>query len=192
VGVIEGVVTREERPQRRVVNRYPAGGAPAPQVLQDVPIVAFIEGAVAGAAAQPRTVQIAQQDSTFVPAAVVIPVGSTVAFPNRDPIFHNVFSSSTAKRFNLGRYPQGESKSVEFDQAGAVKVYCEVHKHMRSAVIVVQNPFHAIVGPDGSFRIADVPAGTYTLVLWHTDLDPHEVEVTVPENGVARVRVTLS
>jgi plastocyanin len=188
-GSIEGVVTRQQRPQRRVASRYPAG-APAPQPLQEVPTVAYLDGDVAGEAA-PRTLQIAQQDSTFVPAAVAVPVGSTVAFPNRDPIFHNVFSSSSPKRFNLGRYPQGESKSVVFDQPGVVKVYCEVHDHMRSAVVVVENPYYAVVGADGRFRIENVPAGRHTLVIWHMDSDPQEVEVTVPENGVARVQVTL-
>ena len=191
VGSIEGSVTREQRPQRRVANRYPAG-APAPQPLQDVPTIAYIKGAVAGGSpSATRAFQIAQQDSTFVPAAVVVQVGGAVAFPNRDPIFHNVFSASSAKRFDLGRYPQGESKSVVFDEPGAVKIYCHIHDHMRSAVIVVENPYNAVVGADGSFRIEDVPAGRYTLVIWNTDHDPQEVEVSVPENGVARVRVTL-
>jgi plastocyanin len=193
VGSIEGVVTREQRPQRRVVNRYPSGGAPSPLPLQELPTFAYIDGPIAGPpAAATRGFQIAQQDSTFVPAALVVPVGSTVSFPNQDPIFHNVFSYSTAKRFDLGRYPRGESKSVVFDELGVVKIFCEVHEHMRSAVIVVQNPFHAEVGSDGRFRIVNVPAGRHKLVIWNADLDPQEVEVTVPENGVARVQVTLS
>jgi hypothetical protein len=139
-----------------------------------------------------RSLEIAQRDSAFLPAAVLVPVGGTVAFPNRDPFFHNVFSASNPKRFNLGRYPQGESKDVVFDQPGVVKIYCEVHKHMRSAVIVVQNPFYATVGPDGRFRIPNVPAGRHTLIIWHVDEDPHEIQVNVPENGVARVEVTLN
>jgi plastocyanin len=191
-GVIEGVVRIPERPPRRVANRYPAGGAPAPLPLQDVPAVVYMEGAVAGVSVPPpRTIRIAQKDSTFVPAAVIVPVGGTVAFPNQDPIFHSVISSSPAKRLDLGRYPQGESKSVVFDRPGVVKVYCNVHKHMRSAVVVVENPFNAVVDADGRFRISDVPAGRHTLVIWHSDHDPEEVEVDVPEGGVARVEVTL-
>jgi plastocyanin len=193
VGSIEGVVTIPRRPPPRVANRYPTGAAaPAPLPIQDIPAVVYIEGAVAGVGAPaPRTIEIAQKDSTFVPAAVIVPVGGTVAFPNQDPIFHSVFSSSQAKRLDLGRYPQGESKSVLFDQPGVVKVYCNVHKHMRSAVVVVQNPFNAVVGADGRFRITNVPAGRHTLVIWHADHDPEEVQVTVPENGVARVEVTV-
>ncbi len=192
VGTIEGVVNIPARPARRVPNRYPGGGAPAPLPLQDVPAVVYMEGSVAGVAAPvARTVQIAQKDSTFVPAAVIVPAGGTVAFPNQDPIFHSVMSSSPTKRLDLGRYPQGESKSVVFDKPGVVKVYCEVHDHMRSAVVVVENPFNAVVGADGRFRIANVPAGRHTLVVWHSDHDPEEVVVTVTEGGVARVEVTL-
>ena len=191
VGAIEGMVTIPARPQRRVANRYPAGAAP-PLPLQDVPAVAYIEGPVAGGAdSSGRALQLAQKDSMFVPSVVVVPVGGSVAFPNQDPIFHNVQSASTTKRFNLGRYPRGESKTVVFDKAGVVKVYCEVHEHMRSAVVVVENTFNAVVGPDGRFRIANVPAGRHNLVIWHSDHDPEEIEVTVPENGVARVEVTL-
>ena len=190
-GAIEGVVTIPARPQRRIANRYPAGAAP-PLPLQDVPAVAYIEGPIAGAApTQGRALQLAQKDSMFVPSVVVVPVGGSVAFPNQDPIFHNVQSASTTKRFDLGRYPRGESKTVVFDKAGVVKVYCEVHEHMRSAVIVVENRYNAVVGADGRFRIADVPAGRHKLVIWHSDHDPEEIEVTVPENGVARVEVTL-
>ena len=102
--------------------------------------------------------RLAQQDTTFVPAALVITVGTTVDFPNRDPFFHNVFSYSKTKRFDLGRYPRGESKEVRFDSPGIVKVYCEVHKSMRSLVAVVESPFHAVADSLGRFVIRDVPS----------------------------------
>jgi len=191
-GSIEGVVTRTVRPQRRVVNRYPAGSEGGGNTLQVVPVVAYLEGVVAGSpAAAPRPVQVTQKDTAFAPAVLVVPVGTSVSYANQDPFFHNVFSFSPAKRFDLGRYPAGEAKSVVFDQPGTVKVYCEVHDYMRSAVIVVENPHHAVVGPDGRFTIANVPAGTHRLVVWDVELNPKEVQVTVPENGVARVQVTL-
>jgi len=191
-GSIEGVVTRTERPQRRVVNRYPAGGEGGGNALQAIPVVAYLEGSVAGSpAASPRPVQVTQKDTAFAPAVLVVPVGTNVSYANQDPFFHNVFSFSPAKRFDLGRYPAGEAKSVVFDQPGAVKVYCEVHDYMRSAVIVVENPHHVVVGSDGRFTLANVPAGTHRLVVWDVELNPKEVQVTVPENGVVRVQVTL-
>jgi hypothetical protein len=112
-----------------------------------------------------------------------------VAFPNRDPFFHNVFSYSGAARFDLGRYPEGESKSVTFREPGIVRVYCEVHDFMRAAVIVTENPYHARPDAEGRFRIPGVPPGTYTLVGWHADQGTVTEEVTVSEGG--RVEVVL-
>jgi plastocyanin len=160
--------------------------------VQSVPAVAYLEGAVAGApAVAARTATMAQRDTAFSPTALVIPVGGTVAFPNEDPFFHNVFSYSTAERFDLGRYPRGESKSVEFDTPGVVKIYCEVHESMRAAVVVTENPFHAVVGADGTFALTGVPPGRYSLVVWHVDLGEARSQVTVPAGGVARVELTL-
>jgi len=122
---------------------------------------------------------------------LVIPVGTSVDFPNQDPFFHNVFSYSSAKRFDLGRYPRGESRRVVFDRPGVVKVYCEIHQWMRSAVVVVENPFHAEVGTDGSFSIAGVPPGRYRLAVWDFDRGQRTVEVAVPAQGSARVDVRL-
>ena len=135
---------------------------------------------------------MAQQDTAFVPPVLLISPGTTVRFPNMDPFFHNVFSYSSPKRFDLGRYPQGESKEVRFDTPGIVKVYCEVHESMRSAILVLENPFHTLVDEEGSFRLDGVPAGEYTLVVWHADHGIEETAVTVPENGTVSVTVDFS
>jgi hypothetical protein len=121
----------------------------------------------------------------------VVGVGTTVSFPNADPFFHNVFSYSSAKRFDLGRYPRGESKQVVFEEAGIVDVFCEVHEFMRSAVVVVESPYHAIVGDDFRFVIGDVPPGEYTLVVWHADLGMVEQQVTVTAGTAVRVSIEL-
>ena len=132
-----------------------------------------------------------QTDNAFVPSILVVPVGSRVSFPNGDPFFHNVFSYSSAKRFDLGRFPKGQSTQVLFDEAGIVNVYCEVHPFMRAAVVVVENPLHAIVTDDGTFAIDDVPPGDYTLVVWHVDMGVAEQSVTVSASGTVRVSVEL-
>jgi hypothetical protein len=135
---------------------------------------------------------MAQRDTAFVPAVVVVRAGGSVAFPNGDPFFHNVFSYSSAQRFDLGRYPQGESKSVSFPEPGIVEVFCEVHEFMRAAVLVTENPFHALVTADGTFRITGVPAGEHTIVFWHPDREPVERRVAITDGGTTRVEVELT
>jgi plastocyanin len=192
-GVIRGTVVRPERPGRRVAERYPSaarGPAPTPP---PVPAAVHLEGdrlprARPGPADR---VRITQQDTAFVPAAAVVPVGTSVAFPNQDPFFHNVFSYSRPKRFDLGRFPQGESRSVVFDESGYVKVLCEVHQWMRAGILVVESPFYAVVDEDGSFVLEGVPAGRHTLVVTDFDRGTREVEVNVPEGGQIQVRVEL-
>jgi plastocyanin len=188
-GAIEGRVTVRERPARRTPSRYPAGGGAA-RPVQRIPAVVYLEGSVAGAGRAVAS-EIAQQDTAFAPAVLVVRPGAEVSFPNRDPFFHNVFSYSTTQRFDLGRYPRGEAKTVRFDESGAVKIYCEVHESMRAAVIVTDNPFHAVLGPDGTFRLEGVPAGVHRLVVWHVDLGTETQEVRVPDGGTARVELTI-
>ena len=193
-GVIEGVVQLEPSPQPRRsagANRYP-GGAIETRRPQELPTFAYLVGTVPGAEGV-STVRPAmtQRDTTFVPSVVAVRAGGTVDFPNGDPFFHNVFSYSSAQRFDLGRYPQGESKSVTFDEPGIVELFCEVHEFMRGAVVVTENPFHAVVAEDGRFRITGVPAGEHTIAFWHPDHRPLEQRVVVTAGGTARVEVEL-
>ncbi|HYH79481.1 MAG TPA: hypothetical protein VEX86_06780 [Longimicrobium sp.] len=191
-GVIEGRVTLSRAAPRRVANRYAGEGGGAAHQVGAVPVVAYIMGPVpgarAGAAERPR---LSQRDTAFRPAVLVVPVGTSVDFPNRDPFFHNVFSYSSTKRFDLGRYPRGESRTVVFDRPGVVKVYCEIHQWMRSAVLVVENPHHVLVGADGRFTLAGIPAGRYRLAVWDFDRGQRVMAVTVPATGATRVLVDL-
>lgn len=188
-GSIEGVVSVREKPARRTVDRY--GGPGAARSVQSISPVVYLKGRTGAGPAPAAAVVMAQEDTTFIPALLVVPVGTTVRFPNRDPFFHNVFSYSSAARFDLGRYPTGESKDVRLEEAGIVKVYCEVHEPMRAAIVVVENEHWAQPDPDGRFRIDDVPAGTYTLVAWHADRGEVEREVRVRPGAVARVELEL-
>ena len=190
-GTIEGVVRLQPVPRRRTANRYPGGAAAAHQ-LQEVPALVYIEGAVPGAPAHADAAPVLlQRDTAFVPAAIAVPVGGTVDFTNDDEFFHNVFSYSSVKRFDLGRYPRGESKSVSFDRPGVVNVFCEVHDFMRAVIVVTENPFHTTAAEDGSFRLDGVPAGDYTLVVVQPDHRTLERPVTVRDGEVTRVEVEL-
>ena len=107
-----------------------------------------------------------QKDLTFHPQVLPILVGTTVDFPNRDNLFHNVFSYSQPKEFDLGRYPTGTMKSVRFDKPGIVRVYCDIHSHMNATILILENPYFAVPDEQGSYSIRNVPAGTYTVKFW--------------------------
>lgn len=127
----------------------------------------------------------------FIPRVVVIPVGGTVDFPNEDPIFHNVFSVSGENRFDLDLYKRPKSSSWTFQRAGVARVYCNIHPQMSGVVVVRDNPYFAKAGPDGTFAIAEVPAGKYTLKAWNERTDEPSREITVPAQGDVEVSLTL-
>lgn len=110
-----------------------------------------------------------QRGQNFVPALLAVPTGRHVAFPNDDPILHNVFSYSKAKRFDLGRYGQGKSKSVLFDKPGVVRIFCDVHSNMAATIVVVDSDYIAALELDGKFRFENVPDGEHELVVWQSD-----------------------
>src|SRR5215510_3300165 len=109
----------------------------------------------------PQTVTIEQRGGRFEPGLVVVPIGSTVSFPNFDPIFHNVFSLSRAQSFDLGFYPKDRTKTVKFTRAGIVQVYCHIHASMYAAIVVTASPWFSKPSNDGIASFANVPAGHY-------------------------------
>jgi len=125
-------------------------------------------------AARPVTLEIAITDKIYAPHVVVVPLGSTVRFPNHDPFNHNVFSVSEPNSFDLGLYGRGETKSYTFEHSGLVRVYCNVHPRMVAYVLVMENRYYAQPANDGSFAIDNVPAGRYRLHVWHERI-PSEV-----------------
>ncbi len=141
----------------------------------------------------PVTEKLNQQDARFQPDVIVVPVGSTVEFPNLDPIFHNVFSLSKAQPFDLGYYPQGHSRNVKFNNPGVVQVYCHIHANMYAAIVVTDSPWFQKPAADGSFSFSDVPPGRYRLMAWHKVAGLHKVDIQVPETGSvdATIRVPV-
>ena len=146
-------------------------------------VVVFLEGQLPAPDKSIRA-ELEQQGQRFEPQLVVIPVGSTVSFPNADPIFHNVFSLSGAKKFDLGYYPAGQTRIVKFDEPGVVQVYCHLHPNMYAAIVVAPNRWHTRLGNGGAFSFDDVPPGTYRLVAWHMNAGFFRSEVHVPATDV--------
>jgi plastocyanin len=151
-------------------------GAPRPDASN---AVVWLEG-VHRPGGAPEAATMTQSLKRFVPGVVVVPVGGTVRFPNEDPIYHNVFSVSGANRFDLGLYRSGTSKSRTFSAPGLVRVYCNIHPQMVGFVMVVDSDFFAVTGPDGSFRLEDVPAGRHRILAWHEGAAEVGREIVVP------------
>lgn len=191
LGGIEGRVTMKERKLQRVANPYAGAGSAAAHAVKDLPAVVFLSGRIGSKPAAPERPSMAQRDTSFQPELLIIPVGTTVSFPNQDGFFHNVFSYSKTRRFDLGRYPRGEAKTVTFDEPGTVSVLCEIHKWMRGAIVVVENAHYAVVKADGTFTLPDVPPGSYKLTVWHGERGSRTVDVTVPASGNARIDVSF-
>ncbi len=138
-------------------------------VLSPYPPVAviYLEGAFPPSAALP-TAQMAQKDMNFLPAILPVRVGTRVEFPNLDSVYHNIFSYSPAKRFDLGRYRSDERPipSVLFDVPGLVTLRCDIHEHMRALILVLDTPHFVLSDPQGRYRLDGLPAGHFTLRAW--------------------------
>ncbi len=132
-----------------------------------------------------------QRNETFVPHVLAITTGTTVDFPNSDKIYHNVFSLSKTKRFDLGRYAAGHSQAVKFDRPGIVRVFCDIHSHMNAFILVFSHPFFAITDTDGRYRIDNVPPGTYNVIAWNEGTASDPRPVTVADGGNAELDFTL-
>jgi plastocyanin len=141
----------------------------------------------------PETVVIDQRNMRFDPDLVIVPTGSTVQFPNADPIFHNIFSLSKTQPFDLGFYPQGRSRTVKFTRNGIVQVYCHIHANMYAAIVVTSSPWYARPSEDGSFSWTNVPAGHYRLIAWHKIAGLFKTGIDVPESGKvdATIRIPI-
>lgn len=149
-------------------------------------VVVSVEDIDARIPAPSSTAVMDQKGLRFVPHVLAIQAGTTVEFPNSDPLSHNVFSISETKRFNLGLYDKGTVRRLRFDQPGVVQLLCNVHLEMSAFVVILKNPYFARVNADGTYRITGVPAGKHRVRSWHENHPPLEQAVDVPANGIAK------
>lgn len=179
-------------PARRPETRELGSRSPAPLTDRRKAVVYLDLAAKPSAPPAPMRATMDQRQEAFVPRVLAVTVGSTIDFPNSDPTYHNVFSLSRAKRFDLGRYAAGRSKSVRFDEPGVVRIFCDIHSHMSAYILVFSHRFFGVTDADGRFRIDTVPAGSHTLKVWTEVLPVRSGPVVVPAGGETEVRLSLS
>jgi plastocyanin len=193
-GTIRGrvEVRRPATPPERRPNVADLGSPAALRDISDrLTSVVYMEEAPKTPAGVPGHAVLDQRDERFVPHVLAITAGTVVDFPNSDRIFHNVFSLSKIRPFDLGRYAAGRSKAVTFDRPGIVRVFCDIHSHMNAFILVFNHPFFALTDMDGRYRIDNVPPGTYNLVAWNEGVSSGPQAVVVPEGGEAELDFAL-
>ena len=171
--------------QRGVAVELGSDGEVDPLAFERSHVAVYLEGGLKLPATENAKASIEQKDRRFVPDLVVIPAGSAVSFPNFDPIFHNVFSLSKAKSFDLGNYREGQSRLVTFPVPGVVAVYCHLHSNMAASIVVAPTRWAVRVDKDGVFSLKDIPTGTYTVVAWHKTAGTFRKTVTISEKDAA-------
>jgi plastocyanin len=153
--------------------------------------VVNVEQLPGGAAPKEPLAVTTQKDANFEPHVLPISVGTTVRWPNEDDIFHNVFSSSEVKEFDLGYYKKEATPEVVFDKVGRVDVFCAIHTKMHCIILVLPNPYFSPVDAKGRYTIRNVPAGTYRVRAWHERLPSEIKDVVVPADGEVKVDFVL-
>lgn len=168
---------------------YQFRGAPVKLAAQDSGsidelsrVVIYLEG-LDISPGKPVHLEMKQHNRQFEPNILMVPIGSTISFPNGDPIFHNVFSFSKAREFDLGYYPLGQSRTLRFDKPGIAQVYCHLHPNMSSAIVVVPSAWYGQPDADGDLVFSEVPAGSYKIVAWHKSTGFQGRRISVPESG---------
>jgi plastocyanin len=160
-------------------------------------VVIWLQPTSGAVAVTQKRAEMVQKDKSFRPHVLAIPVGSTVDFPNFDPIFHNAFSNYSGQLFDVGLYPPGTSRRVLFKREGLVRVFCNIHPTMSAVIVVLRSPYFTVTRADGTWTIPDLPPGTYALRVFHeraTDrtLDALARKVTINGDDVTGIRISIS
>jgi plastocyanin len=180
-------------PYARRRYRPPTPSAPSPGSPSNVVVyVELEEGSAAPETTPPAGATIEQRGRAIVPHVTAVQRGATIRFPNRDDVFHNLFSLSDTHRFNLGRYAPGESRSERFPRAGVVRMFCDIHSEMGGTILVLDTPFFARPDASGEFRIDGVPPGRHRVIAWHDASVADTAYVVVGAAGSVQVDFDLS
>ena len=173
---VEGVVKLKPAGRSRPSSARYRGATGKPAQPDPPAAVVYLEGAKGAASEQ--TVEVAQVGMQFKPALLPVQVGTKVAFPNKDDFYHNVFSYSRTKRFDLGRFMKTENPpAIQFDQSGEVKVFCEIHRHMRGTILILDTPYFVKTDGQGAFLLSGLPAGKFKLKAWLDTKTVYEQDV---------------
>ncbi|MDQ3350071.1 MAG: carboxypeptidase regulatory-like domain-containing protein [Acidobacteriota bacterium] len=185
-GAIRGRVSAQSGPAAAVPRVTVADvGAPRQHLPVDRRSVVYLDPAPRAAfdvREEPRA-RMDQRKEMFVPHVLAIVAGTTVDFPNSDLTYHNVFSLSKTRSFDLGRYAVGRSKAVRFDRPGIVRVFCDIHSHMSAYILVFAHRYFAVTDQEGRYRIDAVPPGTYTVMTWSESAPMDSRRIVIPEAG---------
>lgn len=154
-------------------------------------IVIYLVGVPETKRAQPGVALMDQRNEQFIPHVLPITAGASVDFLNSEAVYHNVFSLSPAKTFDLGRYPQGQARRVRFERPGVVSVYCDIHTHMNAFILVLPTTHFTTADGEGNFVLENVPAGTFELRVWNGRAPELRQQITVRENGVTEMNFVL-
>lgn len=196
-GRIEGIASISPRLTmvHRRIRVYDEPGTTAARAERDenqfANVVLYLESVPVTGARAPAAPEMRQRGERFMPHVLPVLAGSTVQFPNDDPIYHNVFSLSRARTFDLGRYSRGTSKSVAFPSASLIQVFCHIHADMSGYILVLQNPYFVQPDAQGRFVLNGIPPGTYRLVAWHERIRPNGTTVRVSAGEATQVSVSI-
>jgi plastocyanin len=176
-GIVKGTITISGRPATDVV--VSVEGVPQEQSKTQL------------SGGKPKAV-MEQKDLKFIPRVLAVLVQTTVDFPNQDKTFHNVYSNSEAKKFDLGLYPSGKSRSVTFDKAGVVKILCNAHPNMEAYIVVKNHSYFAVADARGNYSLNGIPLGKYRVEVWHPELGTGVTPVEIVREGeVLAINVDL-
>ena len=129
-----------------------------------------------------------QRGFQFRPCVMAVQTGTPVSFPNKDPMYHSVFSYSAARKFDLGRYRAGEEPdAVVFDKPGTVSLFCEIHEHMRAQIVVVDTPYFVLTDAKGNFTLPNLPAGSHTFHVWLSPKESFEMKMELKTGETVKV-----
>lgn len=155
-------------------------------------IVVWLRPASGTAPARPGKAVMEQRGKKFIPHVLAVQKGSSVDFPNYDPIFHNAFSNYSGQIFDVGLYKPGSTRTVTFSRPGVVRVFCNIHAKMSAVIVVVDTPYFATTDKKGNFRLDEVPPGEYRLEVFHERATPEELSKVSRVIQVGRNEVSLA